>query len=593
MLLLWQYASAKFVTEGQALKYAVDFFRAAEVPTKSTSVQPSDFKLVCTFPNIETKASADVPALYVFERISGGYVIVSGEDVARPVLGYSIGGRFPVADMPDNMRAFLQWYADIIDYARVLKLESNGPISMAASLDPANSVQLKTASWNQRAPFNNFAPEFDGKKCPIGCMATAISIIMRYHKWPQRGTGVLPSYDYTWAGMTNHIEGFSLGHEYLWDNMPEEKPWDCTEDQAYQMARLCYDVAVMCKMMFGPWGSVAKGYPVQLLTEYFGYDKSMSQYSRDDNSMSAFQWEQIIKDEIDANRPVFYGGEDNLGNGHAFVIDGYNGRYFSFNYGWGETWPSLHGHYFTLTPIEGHEEDLTEWYEWQHMNCRIMPEQGGSFESNIYADSCSSVPYSFELGKDFEYSVSVRDYSVAYDNSFDFCCFLFDQSGNVKEVISDVVQKELPHYNSNITFTCCITRQVLDGDEILLCYRDVKTKAWRTVPHCRRAKTVFSKRPVKELIEIGYTEFPETTNQNRTLEYYIHSYKDLCWELLEDNRVAFNGYSYISGPRYVVTPINEPETDTIKSEFWILPGTYKLRIKNPLTEEEMTINLEL
>ena len=116
-LLSWQLAQADVVTVDQARSRAARFFTAAEIQTKATAVRPEDFKLIGTFPVIATKLSAEAPAMYIFERPSGGYAIVSGDDVARPVLGYSLDGHFPVSDMPDNMRALLQWYADIIAYA--------------------------------------------------------------------------------------------------------------------------------------------------------------------------------------------------------------------------------------------------------------------------------------------------------------------------------------------------------------------------------------------------------------------------------------------------------------------------------------------
>ena len=45
----------------------------------------------------------------------------------------------------------------------------------------------------------------------------------------------------------------------------------------------------------------------------------------------------IIKDELHAGRPVFYGGSSDVGSGgHAFVIDGYDSADFvHVNWGWG------------------------------------------------------------------------------------------------------------------------------------------------------------------------------------------------------------------------------------------------------------------
>jgi hypothetical protein len=47
-------------------------------------------------------------------------------------------------------------------------------------------------------------------------------------------------------------------------------------------------------------------------------------------------WENLLKAELDADRPIEYAGYDNSGGGHAWVCDGYQGtNYFHMNWGWG------------------------------------------------------------------------------------------------------------------------------------------------------------------------------------------------------------------------------------------------------------------
>ena len=73
---------AENVSPDRAAAAAESFF--ASVSTKSAA---GPVTLVATFPDIPTKARGEVPALYVFESTSGGYVIISGDDVAVPVMG--------------------------------------------------------------------------------------------------------------------------------------------------------------------------------------------------------------------------------------------------------------------------------------------------------------------------------------------------------------------------------------------------------------------------------------------------------------------------------------------------------------------------
>lgn len=56
-------------------------------------------------------------AFYVFNIGSdGGYVIVSGDDRMPDVLGYSYSGTFNSEELPDNMRGWLEGYADQYEY---------------------------------------------------------------------------------------------------------------------------------------------------------------------------------------------------------------------------------------------------------------------------------------------------------------------------------------------------------------------------------------------------------------------------------------------------------------------------------------------
>ena len=142
----------------------------------------------------------------------------SGDDVARPVLGYSLSGSFRTDEpLPVNFRDMLDWYAAEIKLAREkgwepspsVHVEWNNPTKAGSS----GRVQLTTAAWNQFAPYNNLCPKVDGEECPCGCVATAMAIIMRYHKWPDHGTGTLPGYDFYWDGTKYryHIDGHDLG----------------------------------------------------------------------------------------------------------------------------------------------------------------------------------------------------------------------------------------------------------------------------------------------------------------------------------------------------------------------------------------------
>ena len=57
-----------------------------------------------------------MPALYIFNS-EAGFVVVSADDVAQPILGYSEEGTMDPNDMPDGFAYFLRHYARQIAYA--------------------------------------------------------------------------------------------------------------------------------------------------------------------------------------------------------------------------------------------------------------------------------------------------------------------------------------------------------------------------------------------------------------------------------------------------------------------------------------------
>ena len=70
----------------------------------------------------------------------------------------------------------------------------------------------------------------------------------------------------------------------------------------------------------------------------FGFSADARDVSRSswwyDNYTTA-QWEAMIKEELDARRPILYSANDNSAGGHAFVCDGYDANgMFHFNFGW-------------------------------------------------------------------------------------------------------------------------------------------------------------------------------------------------------------------------------------------------------------------
>lgn len=145
--------------------------------------------------NVDMQAvPTGMPELYAFNIEGGGYVIASADDRTLPVLGYSLTGRFDANEIPDNMRAWLQGYAEQI---RVL---GDAVVTSTTDSDAPNLTAfepLMQTRWEQNAPYNLQTPIANDKQTATGCVATAMAQVMYYHRWPKAAITDIPAYTYT------------------------------------------------------------------------------------------------------------------------------------------------------------------------------------------------------------------------------------------------------------------------------------------------------------------------------------------------------------------------------------------------------------
>ena len=326
-------AMAGNVTPEKARQLASSFF--------STTRGAASVKLVWDGTDGLTR-SGEAPAFYVFNNAAGGFVIVAGEDAATPVLGFSTTGSFVTEGMPDNMRAFFNEYTREITYMRNTGLrqtaEGKAQWERAAREGYARYTpvkQLNTPTWGQSAPFNDLCPMVDGGRSIAGCVAVAISEVMYYHRWPLTTKGdLLPDYTYqTDKGNTQSITGHNLATSYDWDKMKSSYSGSASSDARLAVATLVHDVGVMMQSSYNSTGTGAYTEEIAgAMVHYMDYDSSMVLYYREE--FTADRWCDMLRNEIDNNRPILYAG-DGQGGGHQFVVDGYaTDDYFYVNWGW-------------------------------------------------------------------------------------------------------------------------------------------------------------------------------------------------------------------------------------------------------------------
>ena len=292
-------------------------------------------------------APMQVEGLYAFNLEGGGFVIVSGDDRTIPVLGYSTTGTLDWDKMPANMKEWLMGYAKSIAALGNLQAKDGNPIGWEGQTRRAPKAAIATlmsTKWSQTEPYYNMCPVYEGegdnkgKLCVTGCTCTATAQVMAYHKWPKEACKAVPGYKLElWQG------GVITGYQTLPDLPPVVFQWDKMLDEYHQgeqligtkeqqdaVAQLMRYAGQGMKMNYSPEESGTNPFmAADALKKYFGYDQGLQDVSRAHYGIA--EWEDLIYNEIAAQRPVIYGG-----GAHTFVVDGYNGQgLFHVNWGWG------------------------------------------------------------------------------------------------------------------------------------------------------------------------------------------------------------------------------------------------------------------
>ncbi|MDO5447677.1 MAG: C10 family peptidase, partial [Prevotellaceae bacterium] len=318
-----------------------------------------------------------------------GFVILDNQD---QVLGYSDRGSFDYDKIPDNMKWWLSQYQEQIESgARFFNDEDDGDDSIVVH------PLLGDIEWSQGYPYCAFCPTQSGYYCVVGCGATAMSQIMLYHKWPLSGHGY---YEYEWNNGT--ISRNFNKSVYDWDNMlPFYRDDAYTDLQASAAARLSVDAGVSIKMKYGTSSSGSNLYsPYYAFPRTFAYSNNIRYLYR--NSFTLEEWEGILRDEIDAERPVFYRGQNT--SGHAFVCDGYTkGNYFHFNWGWdGEG-----NGYFKIGALNVMER---KYNSWNFIIVGLEPRKSVIVDGLCYEIiSDSTAWFTYKDGEEYSEAISIKE----------------------------------------------------------------------------------------------------------------------------------------------------------------------------------------
>jgi len=269
------------------------------------------------------------------DSVNNVFVIVSADQRAWPVLGYSNQGTFDETKQPDAFKVMLEQRGKEIAYIKANNLQPDRKVTeqwnqlKSGSINtPSTGVEpLVKTTWDQGCYYNELCPADNNGACghvTTGCVATAMAQIMKFWNYPNLGVGSATYNHPVYGDLSADFESAP----YQWANMPNR----LTESNN-EVARLMYHCGVALRMDYSPGNSGSYCQTaVKSLASYFKYNGNYQTIKKHD--VDNRFWISALKNEIDAGKPILISGFNNS-IGHAFIIDGYRDEiYFHFNWGW-------------------------------------------------------------------------------------------------------------------------------------------------------------------------------------------------------------------------------------------------------------------
>ena len=333
------HAVAGNVTVSAARATANNFVKSHCMSSPGSIKAPamSDFVLAYAEPSDKVPSAN---CYYMFNIKGGGFIIVSGEDHATPVLGYSDKGHIDIFNLPEPLKCILGDYKADIEY--LLTHDIKTPKSFNQSIQEPSIVvaPMTKTNWAQYEPYYNLCPMLNGKHSKVGCSAIALAQTFYFWQFPTSCDSLPAYFSIRLNDTVPALPPTVFNYDII---LPSYAEWDMqthsailgvyTEEQVYEVAKLCRYCGQMLKMNYSPTGSGATVKRIDVF-KAFGYNSRVSTLYRKDYNDS--EWVELIKAELNAGRIVVYGGKVPVaGSAHGFIIDGYDSEdYLHVNWGW-------------------------------------------------------------------------------------------------------------------------------------------------------------------------------------------------------------------------------------------------------------------
>lgn len=272
-------------------------------------------------------------SVYIVSLKGGGFIILSADYAAPPILGFCSNGTYNPDSLPGGLNYLIKGYQisiaslrkekikpttetntkwqEYLDYSILQNNLKSGKM-IAASRELILDTEWQqgrinqTGTGSQPTNYNKFCPS----GCLAGCVAVAMAQILYYWNWDVNQTG-----SHSFDGQTVNFGSYT----YCYDRMSPTGPDEYN-------AKLIYHAGVSCSTDFcagGNAGSMATLDNARAAFENF-WGMSHDAYFRNRGIINVFpSWKNRLKNCIDNGRPILYGGGSG-NDGHAWIIHGYD-----------------------------------------------------------------------------------------------------------------------------------------------------------------------------------------------------------------------------------------------------------------------------
>ena len=145
-----------------------------------------------------------------------GYMLIADNDGTITLLAFDDKSRFTSIGIPPQIESWIKGYERLTLNTSDGKKELEKWMKASQTGNEDVAPLLGNREWGQDNPYNLLCPTIEGKHCPTGCVATALSQIMSYYRWPLSGTG---SITYTTASNKLEVSCDFTNTVFEWEKM--------------------------------------------------------------------------------------------------------------------------------------------------------------------------------------------------------------------------------------------------------------------------------------------------------------------------------------------------------------------------------------